>query len=262
MFFPRASLRAALVRWLPKCRWPTNLCKVQIEITSFCNLACFNCDRSVRRAPTRESMSVAQIGKFVSESLEAAWKWKRITLLGGEPTLHPQLFEILAHIEAYKVVYPDCVVEIATNGYGDRVKNVLSGLPRWVQVDNSAKQSNRHSFFTYNVAPVDVATFRDADFSKGCWITSECGLGLTRNGYYPCGAGGSVDRVFGFGVGRKRLALVTREALLDQRRSLCRYCGHFKTNLGVQRVDHEVVSASWEKAYEAYGRKRPVLALY
>jgi molybdenum cofactor biosynthesis enzyme MoaA len=50
-------------------RWITNMAEIEIEITSFCNLACYNCNRSVRQAPTNECMSLSQVERFVSESL-------------------------------------------------------------------------------------------------------------------------------------------------------------------------------------------------
>jgi hypothetical protein len=243
-------------------RWTTNLAEVEIEITSFCNLACFNCNRSVRQAPTTESMSLSQIEKFVSESLNMNWEWKQVTLIGGEPTLHPQFWEILAAIKIYKSAHPDCNVEVCTNGYGPRVQHVLAQIPSWVTVDNSGKQSNKHKFSSYNVAPIDVPQFKNADFSGGCWITSECGLGLTRNGYYPCGAGGSVDRVFGFDVGLKELTLVNSDSTVRQLAELCGHCGHFKENYGAQPIEEELMSVTWQRAYAAYKHNKPTLSSY
>lgn len=243
-------------------RWITNTSEIQIEITTLCNLDCFNCDRSVRQAPSTESMSLSQIERFVAESLALCWEWKQITLIGGEPTLHPQFWEILGTIERYKRVHVDCVVEVSSNGYGPRVKSVLAQLPPWVVVDSSEKKSNKHLFSSYNVAAVDLPQFRGADFTKGCWITSECGMGLTRNGYYPCGAGASVDRVFGHDIGLKQLSLVNSRSMVEQLATLCQHCGHFKTSYGAPRIDKEVMSTSWVEAYSAYQRVVPVLSPY
>ena len=68
---------------------------IEIEITYRCNLRCINCDRSCRQAPTNEQMSVEQIQKFINESVDNNVKWERIRVMGGEPTLHPDIFEIL-----------------------------------------------------------------------------------------------------------------------------------------------------------------------
>jgi len=40
-------------------------------------------------------MSVEQIQKFINESVDNNVKWERIRVMGGEPTLHPDIFEIL-----------------------------------------------------------------------------------------------------------------------------------------------------------------------
>ena len=107
--------------------------------------------------------------------------------------------------------------------------------------------------------------YKTADFNKACAITEVCGLGLTRYGYYICGAGAAVDRVFGFDVGIKKLALVDNHKLKKQRELLCKYCGHYKdANFrgGRNWIDAEKMSASWITAYENYKKERPKLTLY
>jgi hypothetical protein len=242
--------------------WSPSLNKIELEITTFCSLACFNCDRSVRQAPTGEYMALEQINKFVKESLDLDWRWEQITILGGEPTLHPQFFEALEIIKKYKDKNPACVVEIATNGFGPKVREVLLKMPDWIKIRNSAKQSNKQNFSSYNVAPIDLEEYRRANFKKGCWILEACGLGLTRYGYYPCGAGASVDRVFGFDIGLKTLSLVNRKILRKQLKQLCCYCGHFKDSFETERVSEGKVSPSWEAAYKASKIKKPELTLY
>ena len=89
---------------------------------------------------------------------------------------------------------------------------MLDQLPPGVRVKNSAKspgRRNRH--FGFNVAPIDLAGFADADFSQGCYIHPIFGLGLTRSGYYPHPICGGIDRVFGFDIGLKSLP-AAREA--------------------------------------------------
>ena len=242
--------------------WTPNIHHVELEITTLCSRSCLNCDRSIRQAPSIEHMSLEQINRFVEESLDQRWRWKRMGILGGEPTLHPQFFEILDLLKEYKNQFPQCRVELTTNGYGTRVKQVLKDIPPWVEVWNSAKISNVNDFVSYNVAPIDVPLYRDKDFSRGCWITNICGLGLTRYGFYPCGAGASLDRVFGFDIGIKSLHavdVVRMQQLLPQ---LCRLCGHFKENYETKVVSTEEISPSWHHAYEQFQAKKPKLTLY
>jgi hypothetical protein len=84
---------------------------------------------------------------------------------------------------------------------------------------------------------------------------------MTRYGYYPCGAGAGIDRVFGFDVGVNQLAGLSDERLLEQRKLLCRYCGHYKgMNTEVRRETE--MSNSWVDAYRNYKRHRPSLKPY
>jgi hypothetical protein len=207
-------------------------------------------------------MSLEQITKFVHESIELNWRWKSIVLIGGEPTLHPQLFEILSILKKYKDLNPRCTIAVATNGFGPRTNEILSQLPGWVRIDNSQKQSNDHEFSSYNIAPIDLAEYKTADFAKGCSYIQNCGLGLTKYGYYPCGPGASVDRVFGFDIGLKKLSLLNNTQLKIQLKKLCQFCGHFKDDYGSEKITTEKMSARWQKAYKKYKKRNPKISRY
>ena len=244
--------------------WKSNLRKIEIEITTDCNLACYNCDRSCRQAPSKECMSLEQVKRFVNESINLHWKWRQIAIIGGEPTLHSELFEMLSIIKEYKDFNPKCVIFLITNGFGEKVNDILSKLPHWIKIVNSKKTSAIQEFSSYNLASIDLKKYQNADFSKGCEITEDCGLGLTRYGYYPCGAGASVDRVFGFDMGIKRLSDVNITSIKGQLKLLCKYCGHHKDR-GVRKfkgITKEKFSESWQKAYKKYRGAKPILYLY
>ena len=235
------------------------LSQIELEIITACNLKCFNCDRSSRQAVSAELMTVEQVARFVDESLELEWRWRKIALLGGEPTLHPHFFAILDEIDRYRSAFPDVFVQLISNGYGARVDRVLARVPLWVTVRNTRKHSPRQDHFdAYNVAAQDLPEYADADFSRGCTIPFACGMALTRYGFYPCGAGASVDRVFGWGRGVLALRDVTAEGLVAEFSRLCRYCGHFHG----RKAGYETMSPSWVAAYERWQRARPQLPLY
>jgi hypothetical protein len=261
-----------------KRRWTTNMSRVEIEISTFCNLSCPNCDRSSARAqaPSTESMSIAQLERFVAESIELDWPWQRIVILGGEPTLHPAFDEVVQVLGGFRRHRPDTVFRMYTNGFGRRVQSRIAGMPEWFEVVNTGKdRDNPPLFSAYNTAPVDSADCAHEDFSKGCLITSSCGLGLTRYGYYPCGAGAAIDRVFGYDIGIKKLADVTPERLVEQLRQLCRLCGHFRDfdvradvvkseNPGALAgwTTESRISPTWQQAYARYAEAPPQLSVY
>jgi len=242
--------------------WDINTHKLEIELTTRCSLACFNCDRSIRQAPSNEYISIKQITKLIDESIRLNWKWKHITILGGEPTLHPYFFEIIDIIKRYKDFNPHSKIILSTNGYGKKVNNVLSNIPDWIIVRNSRKISNSNKFNSYNIAPIDLSNLKNKGLFTGCWIMDICGLGFTRYGFYPCGPGASIDRVFGFDIGIKKLSSIEEYKLRKQLIILCRYCGHFKENFGKELISEEKMSNNWRNAYTKYKIEKPRLRLY
>lgn len=231
--------------------------QIELEIITACNLRCYNCDRSSRQAVSGERMSVGQVAQFVDELLELNWRWRKIVLLGGEPTLHPQILPILDHLGRYRDSFPQVTIQVTSNGYGKRVEAVLQRLHNWVVIRNTRKTLVVQPFVVYNVAPQDLDDFADADYAGGCTIPFQCGMALTRYGYYPCGAGGSIDRIFGWGIGVRTLRDVTPQRLVGAFTLLCRHCGHFHG----QKASAEIMSQTWTEAYRKWHERRPQLPL-
>ena len=242
--------------------WTPNKSLLEIDITTRCNLRCLNCDRTIIHAPSDEHMSLDQINRFVDESINMDWRWRHIHVLGGEPTLHPEFHQIVNALLRYKKSFPKCEIWIFTNGYGQFVKKVISELPDSVLIENSQRTPKPPLFHSQYVAPIDVDRLMNDDFSNGCFVTEYCGLGLSRYGYYCCGAGSAVDRVFGFDMGLKSLSEVTGAALKAQLTTLCALCGHYKYNYKEKWVNTEVISKTWQEAIDQYNKKQPMLTLY
>ncbi len=242
--------------------WRIDEAKIELDLTTRCSLACYNCCRNIRQAPSSEFMTTDQIQRFVNESIESGWRWRDIKLMGGEPTLHPHFNDVLDVLYSYKQANPECKFRLITNGHGERVRRVLSSLPEWVTVVDSNKSSEEHRFRSGNVAPIDLAKFKGSDYSRGCFLVEYCGMALTRYGYYSCGSGGAVDRVFGLDIGIKSISSLTPAALKDQMRQLCKYCGFYKYNYKMEMVTTEEISPTWRDAFERYRNQRPELTLY
>ena len=113
---------------------------IEINLGYKCNLRCFNCEASCRQAPSQESMSLEQINKFIDESIKQGRKWKIITIVGGEPTLHPQIFDILQQLLLYKKCFSrDAKIRIFSNGAGEKVNSILSKIPQEIMIENTKK---------------------------------------------------------------------------------------------------------------------------
>jgi hypothetical protein len=235
--------------------------RIEIDIIYACNLTCPNCDRSCSQVSSDERMSVEQIEKFVSQSTQQGRRWEQVALLGGEPTLHPDLLGMVEMLLSYKkTFYPPVRIQVVTNGNGTYVERVIKRLPAEVEVRNSHKTTQCQRFYPVHLAPIDYPGYRFADYTNGCDNVKLCGLGLTPYGYYTSAVGGAIDRIFGFDVGRKTLPDVI-DQMLEQRKLLCRYCGYFRRDER-EATDRLRLSAAWQKAFARYQVERPKLSRY
>src|SRR5262245_1701764 len=136
----RKMLRISrLATWILGPRHRRHRRRIEIDITYACNLACFNCNRSCEQASTGDHMTREQIVRFVDESVARRIRWERIRLLGGEPTLHPDFFGIVETLRDYRARHsPATRIEVATNGYGEKVRGILARVPPDVAVIDTA----------------------------------------------------------------------------------------------------------------------------
>jgi len=221
--------------------------RVQLELTTDCNLKCHNCDRVCGIAPSKETMSLEQIWKFVEESLKLKHRWSRIDLIGGETTMYPDFQKMLEFIKVYKDRYPRCRIRLSTNGLGPQVNEIIKTIPSWVSVRNSAKVSRIQPHTAFNSAPIDNGEKKVIC----CSVPWRCGVALTRYGYFLCGGGASIARVFGLDICIKNLRDVSSKVLLDQVETLCKFCGHSQVR-SRHITDKQEISPSWEKAIAGY----------
>lgn len=245
-------------------RWKTNKKIIELEITEYCNLSCLNCECCFTSAPSGEHITVEQIKKFVHESIKLNWQWEVIKIRGGEPTLHPDFFQIVDSLEGYKKFNPLCKFYLLTNGYSEMTKKILSRVPKWMIIINEGRGTNMlyngliHD--SINLAPIDLMLYKSADFTKACARTLGCGMALSRYGYYPCAPAIHVSRIFGLDIGIKKLSLLNDESFKKQLIMLCKYCGHYKEPNDAP--SKAVISASWEKAFKKFKSEKPKISLY
>lgn len=246
--FERVRVHQHVTRWLgPRYRVSQDC--IELDITYACNLHCSGCNRSCTQAPSRSRMTLEQVEAFVADTVKQRRKWRRIRVLGGEPTLHPHFFEILRLLRGHRDSYsPDTRIEVTTNGHGEYVKKRIEEIPADVWINNTEKEtSDQSGFATFNSAPRDRADYEKVDYRNGCSILKDCGVGLTPQGYYPCAIAGGIDRLLGGERGRERLP-VSNEKMEEELRFFCSLCGHFKRELPPEKADH-LPSKSWQGIY-------------
>ncbi len=240
---------------------------IELEINTCCDLDCFGCDRfsDVTTAP---NMTVAQVVRFVDESLALSWEWERIRLLGGEPTLHPQFEACLGELLRYRQRFPHVFLQVLTNGHGKAAKYRDLCERHKVSLHAEAKEPGVTPpwFTNTRIVPLDRGMTGPLE-PCGIFGIRGCGVGLTRHGYFLDGAGASIARVAGIDCGVMSLAEVTWERMLEQARLLCHLCGHWRD------VDHpeplalvadtgEVTGAYWTETLRKYHERKPTLRVY
>jgi len=225
---------------------------VEIDITYKCNLKCFNCNRSCGQAPSKVEISVMAVEAFIAQSVDQKIGWKRIRILGGEPTLHSRFFDIVDRLVQYQQVHNPAVrLVVGTNFHGPRVRAILDNLPPPITIKSTLKTSRTNLFRPFNVAPVDTLFNRFSDYRGGCRIIEDCGLGVTPSGYYMCAVAGGIDRIFGYHLGRPNLPDPS-DSLRDQMAAFCPLCGHFGFQWPTRIIRQ---SQTWRQAYAAVARQ-------
>jgi glycosyltransferase involved in cell wall biosynthesis len=230
---------------------------IEIDITYDCNLHCLGCNRSCTQAPTKQQMEVEDVERFVKDSLSKGIEWKKIRVLGGEPTEHPDFEKILYVLGEYKLEYPRTRIELVSNGYGKNVARALLRIPPFIHVENTAKTSSQGvGFYAFNDAPIDNKKYRKSDFSNGCSNIEDCGIGLGPGGYYPCTLAGGIDRIMGKNLGRQELP-ESDDEMRDLMAEFCKMCGRFQDRKYLPawyrgQGDPSVQSQAWENAYSQW----------
>jgi len=231
---------------------------IQIHITDGCNIGCNNCDRCCGVAKSSEHMSVDQIRYFIKELEDQKHKVNRLDIIGGEPLIHPDLLEIVQILKEYKSNHKRCKIRLSTNGTVNT--DLFLKMPDCINIRNSAKKENKkdYKFEAFNVAPIDLE-IAPSDV-QSCSIPWRCGVALTRYGYFLCGAGYGVARVFGFDIGIQSLKECTPDRFYQQKKILCQYCGHSRSI--AKRIEGQKNSPTWEFMIQQYKKNKPKLTKY
>lgn len=199
---------------------------IEIQVMLACNWSCHACDQFsnlpsiswVRKA----TMTIKQIEKFCQEMRESNAYIGRIRLVGGEPTLHPKLGEILRLLTEIKNEGHIHQIEIVTNGTG--MKNIVPvrDLIDKVRVSGEADKQKHH---TANLSQTPASLGYKGRMCSAPW---HCGISLNYYGYFPCSSGAGLARLMSNMSQWQRLLLPQRGVLEEwpDLQELCNYCYH------------------------------------
>jgi len=167
---------------------------IELDITSSCNLSCVDCTRGcdiLGSEYKRGNLSLADVKQFIAETENLNHKWKRIKVVGGEPTLHPEVLDIVA------VLYEHCrsrgtLLSFHTNSATSKTRQIYKSLqakfPSLMGFSSpkTLGQTIYPQFFiTPWINPEDIGE-KNAIQKGACWCPTECGMGLSSTGYGIC----------------------------------------------------------------------------
>jgi len=231
------------------------------NITYICDRRCPNCNRATQHCPSsvNENLSANQFSKMLLEdSIKSGKKWARITLTGGEPTMHPEFDKFVEILAEYKKKYdPSCIIATYTYHHPKFFYKIEEAKAKYPELDVKDTQKDKpeiHRWATY-MAPVDDPRFGPDHFYLGCHIGGHlCGLGYDQTGFYCCSLGAAIARVFGVQhIAIKDFNDLTRDNLIGQYQTLCSRCGFY--NSCRARSVKEPMSPAWVDAVKNFKRK-------
>lgn len=106
------------------------------------------------------------------------------------------------------------------------------------------------------MAPCDNVAFANVDYSNGCAILEECGMGLTPLGYYPCAVAGGIDRIAKLQLGYENLP-DRKDKMSHVLENFCGFCGRFADGHYIPKnlrepLIGEQISPAWKALYSQW----------
>jgi hypothetical protein len=247
-----------------------------ILLTYRCNLFCGNCIAGCGKFPCGDKgdIDLLQIERLFQQADACGWKWRRIWVSGGEPTLHPQVLEIIKLLRGYQASRKFQMMMV-TNGTNLGIQQAILAQGGWYfcNPDGSHMWQLEKDFIintqkttagimahkTMYIAPMDVPALAGRDFSVGCGILTECAPTFNKYGLYACPGAPTIDRIIGMDIGIKNFqGFITNESQLQQ---VCKYCGEYKFYSGLPFSDSRewLLSPTWVELKKKYDAAPPTL---
>jgi len=234
---------------------------LKVEATYACDRGCPNCNRFTKLAPSDglDDLDPSKLDDMLCKSARIGKIWTRITLTGGEPTMHHAFEEIVRVMMRYKNRHnPQCHATTFTYHHPvhyEKIERMLRKYPDLEVKDTNKSVPERH-VFAVCMAPVDDSKYGPDHIYRGCHLGCRlCGLGFDNSGFYCCSIAAGIARVFGMQIAIPSIYGVSMDALIDQFRHVCPKCGFYNLCRAKDK-GREWISPTWRRAFRDFNRRR------
>lgn len=167
---------------------------IQIEITNHCNKSCLNCSRFCGHHENPYFMS---IDMFIDALASLEGYKGTIGLMGGEPTLHPQFWDLCVLLQDY---VPFERRALWTNGakWDDHEKIIRETFPLKHIVYNAHDYEYKGQHQPILIASKEIVgdeKLRKRMIDK-CWVQDRWSPSINKNGAYFCEIAASIGMLF------------------------------------------------------------------
>ncbi len=194
---------------------------LSVNITYRCNTVCAHCNRGIGALNWRSvpDMTLEQAEKIVAAIRERSdtLRVKKLKLMGGEPTLHARLPELV-----------DLFLSVASKVWvvTNNLKPDLPPLPNGARYKRMVlNEKDHHAFF---VSPHDLGIEHEMKDIRHCTAMVLCGRGVEPEGFMQC----SVARTLLHALGKDPAPYISDEPVLEPSMDICRHC---PLSLGTKR---------------------------
>ncbi len=214
-------------------------------------------------------MSLDQIERYIEILKPHYRKRDSIHIMGGEPTLHPQIIDIIKLLSNGFTKKP--LIFLRSNGRSQFTKDVIKKIEdlknngiNITVFSTKEKSENVEEHFPIFQSIMD---FPDAiekyklvepyNFAiDKCWVPRECGIGITPFGIFLCTRAVYIAHLLHLDVGERRF-LPFDELMKKQGDIFCKYCyrqvRELHSNLDLEKSKNDPeITATWQKILDNY----------
>lgn len=208
----------------------------EVKLTYNCDLSCPACNMACFYKRGHPSNLTTEQFTGILDDVEREGFRKQLSIVGGEPTLHPQFVEFvrLAHSRRF-------FMKTYSNFYRPKASELV-GKVRHLTWSGGVRKLDGDSLVlgqqTVFCAPRDLP-----DLAMGtCGWERVCGYPADSTGYSVCTVAGMISHWQGLGLVTRDLAKINDpDWQAEAKRILCQYCGAF--------LDYEAVKARVRTTY-------------